>query len=247
MKNIDFLPQRYRDNNVRRKAGVWRFVVVLCLGGTVAAASLGQFAYRGRVKRQVTEIQPLLAQAKASESELAQLRNELTRVSHTATLYAVVQTPWPRTQILAAIVEPLEEGITIVELHHSRRPRGTTATTSPASEFQLGPSEKKKETLSAVEQDLAHVREQLRNLQDMVHIHGETDDSTRLHAYLARLEAAPILERVELLEVDSVKTAGEPTRVRFTASVIVRQVLLRNETHASDRQPDNETLGRLAG
>ena len=81
----------------------------------------------------------------------------------------------------------------------------------------------------------------------MVHIHGQTDDSARLHAYLARLEAAPILERVELLEVDSVKTEGEPTRVRFTASVIVRQVLLRNETHASDGLQSNKMVGRLAG
>ena len=247
MKNIDFLPQRYRDNNVRRKAGLWRFVVVLCLGGTVAAASLGQFAYRGTVKKQLAEIQPLLAQAQASEAELAQLRSELTHVSHTATLYAVVQTPWPRTQILAAITESLEEGITIVELHHFRRPRGDVASASRASEFQLGGSEKKEETLSPVEQDLAHFKEQLNNLHDLVHVHGETDDPSRLHAYLARLEAAPILQRVELLEVDSVRTPGQPTRVRFTASVIVRPVLLKHETHAGNQERTSETLGRLAG
>ena len=116
MKDIDFLPARYRENDARRKAGVWRFALVLVLGGAVAAASLGQFAYRAKVQSQLVEIQPLLAQAHASEAHAAQLKSELHKVSQTATLYALVQTPWPRTQLVAAIVEPLDDTIVIHEI-----------------------------------------------------------------------------------------------------------------------------------
>ena len=248
MKDIDFLPARYRENDARRKAGVWRFALVLVLGGAVAAASLGQFAYRAKVQSQLVEIQPLLAQAHASEAHAAQLKSELHKVSQTATLYALVQTPWPRTQLVAAIVEPLDDTIVIHEIRCSRQLEQTPDRRNKGPEFDLGDGETKTPIKSATETDLTDIKQRLSESRDVVRIVGETGSQRDLHAYLERLEsAASLFEAVELIEVDSIDTDNDNPRLRFSANVILTLPLGLRHSASSRPATERGQKRRLAG
>ena len=246
MKEIDFLPSRYRENDARRRAGLWRFVLVLLLGGAVTAASLGQFAYKAKVKAQLLDIQPLLAQAHAMEANSAQLKTELSKASQTAKLYAIVQTPWPKTQVIAAIVAPLNESIIVREIHHSRQGMQNSSRRDPMFEFQLGPSDDTNQTTSDTETDLAAIKAQLYQSRDVIKIVGETNNQAVLHNFLEKLDESPLFETVELIEVDTITSQDSQPRLQFTASIVVLRPIGTEKSPATANM-DSDKTGRLAG
>ena len=42
MKNIDFLPDRYQERDLKRKATLWQYALLLGFGSVLLAATLGQ-------------------------------------------------------------------------------------------------------------------------------------------------------------------------------------------------------------
>ena len=48
MKQIDFLPERYREQTARKSAATWRVGVLLLFGGCCAAAAFGQYLRQNR-------------------------------------------------------------------------------------------------------------------------------------------------------------------------------------------------------
>jgi hypothetical protein len=247
MKSIDFLPQKYKETDARRRAGLWRLGLVMLLGGTVAAASIGQFAYRAKVQKQISDVQPLLAQSKATEAHLTQLRNDLTKVSLTANLYAVVQTPWPQTQVIASIVEPLDETITIEEIHITHQQSEQASSNKSAVEFQLGTKKSNAPKLSPAQSDLQTIRRHLYERRHVVRLAGATNNQARMHMYLESLESSPMFERVELLDVDGAGSRPEPTNLRFKALLLVCPPLGQSNPHAAKDARGEDAIGRLAG
>ena len=39
MKNVDFLPTRYHERDLRRQAQIWRYLVLLAFGSVICAAT----------------------------------------------------------------------------------------------------------------------------------------------------------------------------------------------------------------
>lgn len=216
MKQIDFLPQRYRDQHVRRKAGTWRLLVCALFGGAIVVASLGQFWHRGQVQARIVEIQPLLAESQALSDRLAQMQGELTRVTHKANVCALLNSRWRRTQIVASIVKPLPASIRIEELQIVERTGGET---KPAASFNPEASEPA-EQLPPAARDAADLEKRLRDDQTVATLTGITADVAALHVYLEQLERRPLVARVELLSVENVKTGAARGRQQFIAEVL---------------------------
>jgi len=244
MKNIDFLPQRYREEHARRQAGWWRLALIVLFGGIVATASVVQFSYRSMVRSQLAQVQPLLAKARATEAHLAQLRTQGQQLERVSRLYATVEAPWPRTQILAAIVHPLGESVALEEIHLSHR--AAEAPPAESSEIDLGLSPNTadgrtdEESLPPAERDRRALHKQLYQRHCVVHLTGATSRQPDLHAYLERLERSPLLSRVELLGVDSVTVDKSPHSLRFTAEIFVRPPLGQRAPPEASTTPPGE-------
>ncbi len=221
MKQIDFLPQRYRDQHVRRKAGTWRLLVCALFGGAIVVASVGQFWHRRQVQSRLVEIQPLLAESQALNDRLVQMQGELTQLTQRANVCALLQNRWRRTQIVSLVVKPLPDSIRVEELDIVER---TIAPTNNGPRFNSEASDSA-EQLPPAARDAADLEKRLRDDQTVATLKGITADVAALHVYLEALERQPLVARVELLSVDNVKTGETKGQQQFVAEVLIESPL----------------------
>lgn len=216
MKTIDFLPQTYRDKSARQRAGVWRLLVVALLGGTVAAASLGQLWHRRSLRAELDALQPLYVDAQAKSTMLTQLQAELTQETAAATLCAYLKTPWPRTQLVSAIVVPATESLRIEELHLiEATPAAPAATTeNPDAATALA-------GMSPATRDLTAIRAEALARATQAELVGTSAEAAAIHKYLERLEKSPLVTRAQLVSLSNVTVEGQPRLLRFTAQVTI--------------------------
>jgi hypothetical protein len=236
MKTIDFLPQQYRDKSARRRAGVWRLLVVALLGGTVAAASLGQLWHRRSLRAQLEELQPLYVDAQAKAAMLAQLQTELTHETAAATLCAYLKTPWPRTQIVSAMVMHATDQLHIEELHliEGSATPATATTENPEASTALT-------SMSPATRDLTTIRAESATRMTHAEIVGTSPEAAAIHLYLERLEGSPLVTRAQLVSLTNVTVEGQPRLLRFTAQVTICPAP-GAETSPPSASPAAETL-----
>ena len=243
MKSIDFLPQKYHDKSARQRAGIWRLLVVALLGGAVAAASIGQLLHRRSIQAQIDELQPLYADAQTKAAMLAQLQTELTHETAAATLYAYLQTPWPRTQVVSAVAIPVGTELRIEQLHLIE-----AAVQAVSAESMENPSATPAlESMSPATRDLTAIRTEVATRTTHTEIIGTSAQAAAIHAYLEQLERSPIVARAQLVSLENVSVAGKPRQLRFTAQVKMRPARGWAEGSSAARQPTAETLTQAAG
>ena len=107
MKDIDFLPSGYRQQHSNRNVRAWRFVVVASFLAMLSAASLVQYYRLCRARICLEHVTTQHDEAKNQNLQLTRLQSELKEVNCDAELFTYLRHPWPRTQILAAILTPL--------------------------------------------------------------------------------------------------------------------------------------------
>jgi hypothetical protein len=227
MKEIDFLPQRYRDQDAKRQAVAWRLVVLALFGGVVAAAAVVQLAYRSTVKGTLDQVRPQFAQAQAKTQMLQARQNELSDAAAAATLCALLESPWPRTQILATIFDPLPATTTIEELHVAQQEKpaapGISAENAPAP---AAPADANAAAaIPLAKQDLLTLQAESQARQTIAHLTGTTSNMKELNEYLERLQSSKLIVRVELLSLEHDMTSPEAPLLRFTAQVTIRPSL----------------------
>src|SRR4051794_32813660 len=103
MKNIDFLPPRYRERRHQRRAFAWEIGVVASFGVLIAMTALWQFNQYWRVSGQLAALEGRHQEALATQATHQQLQTRLAEASEAAELYIYLEHPWPRTQVLHAI------------------------------------------------------------------------------------------------------------------------------------------------
>src|SRR5688572_664412 len=116
MKNIDFLPDIYRQREALRRARLWWGVVIVIFSGAIGASALAQGLLRHNVRHQLDALASEYASAQAQVQELSSLQSQILRAGHEASLYTFLDNPWPRTQILAEIVRPLPASIRLTKI-----------------------------------------------------------------------------------------------------------------------------------
>jgi Tfp pilus assembly protein PilN len=215
---IDFLPAAYREAGVQRKNVTLRVGVVVAFLAAIGFAAIYQQHLRILSDQQLTELLPSYENAKQETKRLAQLQQLLQTADKQAELCTYLRHPWPRSQILAAVVKPLPDEVELKELSIVREPI-TGAGSMPQHAESLGESAAKKGDPS--EHDLTALREQWDKTRVVVKLSGVTDDALALHRYFGQLDHGELFTKVDVGTIEQ-STNPSDKRIQFTARVFVR-------------------------
>ena len=219
MKTIDFLPASYGEQSSKRKLKLWRAAVVALIGGAVISASVYQRYLIWEVEQQLAELEPQYAAAEAVMAEHNDLQQQLQQAVARADLYTYLRHPWPRTQILAAVTEPMPDSVTLSELRMIRDTSGADLATNQAA---MGESQQADATkLDPAKRDLARLRQATDSSRLVISLTGLTEDIAALHEYLARVRQSKLIHKAE---IKSIEASADPNNARsqFTAELVVR-------------------------
>lgn len=220
---IDFLPPRFREESARRKADAWRALVVALFISLILAAGWRQRQTRRTLTAELQLVNEQHAAVETRLHRLTELQGKLNRLQTQAELVTYLQHPWPRTQILAAVVEPLPQAITLNEIRFYQE----TSVPNPllAAQPPKPKSERDAQGQLATADPAQHDLEKLRGAQQhrttVVTLSGVTNDVAALHFYLGKLAEHRLIAKAELrsLERSERGTAGSSL---FRARLLVR-------------------------
>jgi len=220
MHDVDFLPTQYKQQHLRRQSQPWQAAVVLAFLALLAGAGFAQHRHRRHVEAGLEAIEPQYQTAIEQQQRFAEVQKRLAEARSEAELLAYLQHPWPRTQLLAAVVAPLPDEITLEQIQvrrtATRRPPGERRSRGEAQE-----EEKRRAGLAPAARDLAELRDALKGVQTVVTLSGITRQSAPLHRYLGQLAEHPLIAKTELETIQNVMGAEEPT-LQFEATLLIR-------------------------
>ncbi|MFW5693433.1 MAG: PilN domain-containing protein [Thermoguttaceae bacterium] len=241
MLDLDFLPAQYRRRQARKRSKPWHAVVVLAFLGLVSLAAVGQHRQLRSLRAQLALLEPRYEHATAVSAQLAQVQESLKEARAEAALFTYLQHPWPRTQLLRSLLEPLPEELFLTELEIANEL--PTAASSSEPPLQPKRDENAMDALSPAERDLAELRQRNDALQTVIRITGSTDDGAALHGYLGELSSRSLFRQAELESIESMEGAS-PAGVHFRATVVVRPGYGRP---GGPTGPEHHTLAGPAG
>jgi Tfp pilus assembly protein PilN len=218
-RDIDFLPDVYREAGIQRKNITLRAVVIAAFVSLVGFAVVYQQHLRIVAQEQLAALLPSYEQSQAETKRLAEMQTQLQSVQRQAELYTYLRHPWPRSQILAALTEPLPDEIQLQELSIVREPLATSG--GDAAPPSAKPSEAAAAKLNPAQRDLATLRDHWDRTQIVVKLSGQTDDPLALHRYLEELNRIVMFSRVEEGVIESLP-GDSKNQIHFAARVIVR-------------------------
>jgi len=198
MKDIDFLPPGYRQQHAKRNVRVWRVVVVVSFVAMLSVASLVQY-YRLAYARSC--LAQLKIQRKVAENQNAQLtkiQSQLKRFSCDAELFTYLRHPWPRTQVLAALLAPLPDSVTLDQLEIKVDVPSERQRKQSRLRREPNKGEEEGESLLPAQRDLTTLREQMDSARVSIVLCGRTIDPAALHRYLGDLGRCSLFAKAEL-------------------------------------------------
>ncbi|QDU28784.1 hypothetical protein ETAA8_38890 [Anatilimnocola aggregata] len=213
MQAIDFLPEHYRERRKQCRVRWWWALVVCLFGGIVVTTSSLQFLNVQRIKHEVTRLESQVATVRQLDQHLLEIETKVATLSHSANLYTFLRHPWPRTQILAAVVHPLPPNI---ELSSIRIAESLVAKASAVSASTEG-SENVAQPHPAIA-DLQQLHDSHDSQRVMVVIEGTAREVETLHGYLEALAQHPLIVEARLNSLE--------TRKLETHSLVVFQLQL---------------------
>jgi len=236
---IDFLPPRYREQHVQRRNFLWRVVVLGAYLGLLALGSVAQRAKLGNLQAELAQAQQQLTEAQQYAAQLAQTEQRLSRDRAAAQLVTYLQHPWPRTQVLAAILPRVPDSIYLTELR--LYPLAQQSSSTPF--WQRPTADRKDQDQPPAPPALAdrqRLREERSAIITVVQINGVAHDQAVLHTYLQRLAEDELFSAVELISIESLRDDGNIQGCAF-------EVCLKLRPGYGEKQPAaSRTAGSLA-
>jgi Tfp pilus assembly protein PilN len=220
MLDIDFLPQEMQRRQARRDSSLRPVLVGAAIIAIVGAAAIVQHRQTREARQALAAVEPFYEQAVAQQQQLVETKKQVEKLRHEAELYTYLKHPWPRTQLLAAVLLPLPAAVRLEQLQVVREaasPSGQPETRARGDR----PSDEEQAKLMPVQRDLRRLREEYDKTQAVVRLSGSTSDSAALHQYLAELGRNGLFVRAELDAIESLEVKGVPT-ARFRATLFVR-------------------------
>ncbi|HZN35084.1 MAG TPA: hypothetical protein VFB80_14745 [Pirellulaceae bacterium] len=218
MKNIDFLPDIYRQRAALRKARIWWCAVVVLFGGAISSAFTAQVWLRVSLKRQLAALEESFLSSQTQVRELANLQAQIAKSAHEASLFTYLQHPWPRTQLLAQVVRPLPKSIRLTQIHVSDEELPRDA--PHAAPLHRGPETEPAAKPQPAEDDLAKLQQEMDFKATIVQLQGFTPEAADLHEYVALLNGSSLIAAAQIKSLESDST-HDPPRTRFTLRLIV--------------------------
>jgi len=242
---IDFLPERYREQKVRRRSRVWLLAILGIFGSVIAITSTVQMAFYKDAESQLATVKFQHGAAEATQNMHDRLQSDLARSRATASLYAYLQSNWPRTQIIIAVSRPLTDEITISELTVAIEADQAEGRGRESSRRRREPESKQVGGLPA-RRDLEVLRKRMADKRTVVHLTGKTKDDVALHRYVARLNGEALFEEAELMSFESSSRDGFDS-AEFVVRVIVTDstTALTNAHAAFPQDVERNSEGRL--
>lgn len=221
MQDIDFLPIQYRREHVRRQAQPWRIIVAAGFVLLLAAAAFTQHRREQATAEQLQRIMPQYELAVRQRSQLAELQARLQQVRARAELITYLRHTWPRTQLLAALLQPLPDEVTFRQLQVLRRDPPQRVADERRSRPGRKADDRPNEKLPPATRDLKRLRQQCDRAQTVVLLSGTTVESAALHDYLGKLHNAKLFSKAELDSIESPED-GQGVAQQFGATLVVR-------------------------
>ena len=218
MKEIDFLPIRYRERSVQRRARLWRALMVCCLAAFVVAVAVAQQALRRSLERQLAALNTRYPAAAAESARVNQLQQDAAETDAFGALYTYLDHPWPTTQLLTAVAAALPETAVISEmkLETSQIPNTVSAPSPPPSSAPPATA------ADAAKRDLDQLRAAQDKLAFTLHISGLTSDTKQLHDFVRQLAPSPLFKSAKLESLESRKTENQVAESRFELRLFLR-------------------------
>jgi hypothetical protein len=199
MKNIDFLPPRYKARRQERRTFVWQVAAGASFAVLVAVAAAWQFSERWQVASQLAALGPQHQQALTTQALHEQLQTRLAAASEAAELFMYLEHPWPRTQVLHAIESCLPQDLSLTDVH-------LTYEAMPVPAPPLDEAEQAK--LTPTQRDLARLRREMDRRAAVIWISGTTGDAGHIYEFTDRLGQSPLFAAIKLENAENQPTAA---------------------------------------
>ena len=222
MHDIDFLPIEYRQKHARRQSQPWQVLVAVAMVGLVAAAASVQHYRRVRVKSDLAMLNPMYDAAVNQQTRLAEAQKQLKSVEASAELYTYLHHPWPRTQLLSALVAPLPDAIILQQIQILREATATPSAAGARPPLDPKAEEERLKALAPAQRDLAKLRSRLDPLQTVVVLTGTASETDALHHYIGDLDATEIFDKAELDCFNSIDNSKNGAVLQFRAVLAVQ-------------------------
>jgi Tfp pilus assembly protein PilN len=234
MKQIDFLPEVYRERMKLRRARVWWGIVVLIFGVAIGSTAAAQYWLKSSVEQQYAELETQFIAAQEQVKRLAQLQADNRTAGQWAGLVTYLEQPWPKSQLVVEVIRPLPESIILTELVI-----GEEETVRPVEEAgprRRGPREVEPQAtkIPPAQADLDQIRRSHDLKRAVIEISGTAQDDAPLHEYVTQLGRSPLIAKARIKSFGRAATASVQTPKSFTVQV---------EFRASHGQPDEAPAG----
>lgn len=222
-KKIEFLPDIYRERAALRRARIWWLFVVLVFSAAIGSTAGAQFYLRRSVQRQLDALEPVFFAAKKQVEHLTLLQTQTRTAGQWAGLCTYLESRWPRTQLLAAVADPLPPELCLTEIKVFDEDLPRPATEEGAAPRRSGrgndPTEPK---LPPAVSDLEQLRDENDYRQTVIEISGHTNDPERLHGYVEAVGKSPIIARATIKSLEASPAESKTKQTKFTLRVLVR-------------------------
>lgn len=220
MQDIDFLPDQYRRKQWRRQSRQSHLAIVAMFAVLLVGAVLFQYYQKRQAQRQLADLLPQYDLAMSQNEQLAEVSSRLQTTVASAELFTYLRHPWPRTQLLDALLDPLPEEITFETLQIGGSVPPSLAATRRRSTAESRTTEAELAALPPAARDLKQLRDQFDAMETVVRLSGTTTRSSALHGYLSELGNVPLFSRAELESIESLE--GASNTLQFDAALVVR-------------------------
>ncbi|RCS42094.1 hypothetical protein DTL42_19895 [Bremerella cremea] len=218
MNEIEFLPKRFREKQRRSTIKAPRLLIFSLLISLLAIVSLVELARLYQVRSQLANLKVQHKRIDLLAQQVEQTRAEVAQKRHYARLQTFLEYPYPRSQILAVLLNPLPGDITIkrIELTHSQVVGNSTRQKSEKGNGQVPPGD-------PMQIDLAQLIDENKTRQCTVELEGTTDNTSLLYTFLATLHESKLIESAKIESIDPQLDSDGREFSNFTAHVQIRR------------------------
>lgn len=221
MQTIDFLPQKYRDLYAVRRRHLWRLSVLMMFAVIVGGAAAIQHWMKRDARSQLARVAGPHMKAIAINQQLVKINGRLSTARHTAELVTYLRHPWPRTQLLAEIVRPLTDDITLTNIQLTAEAEANQRQPNRRARRRLLDEEGEAKGQPA-ERDLKELRDEFDNAGTTVYVSGVATNMASLHSYLGLLGVSSLFRKTELASLESMEGDFNQEASRFRIRIVVR-------------------------
>lgn len=221
MKNIDFLPEHYHHERTLRRARLWWVGVAALFGLMIALAASGQWGLRRALDGRLASIEPRYAAAMQRQTEIAALTENRKRAEDLASLYLYLEHPWPTTQVLAAVVEPLTPALQLTSLQATKTMSATPVSPGAEQDTNHAAAPQEHQEKATPQTVLAQLRSEHDRQQTIVELNGLAENSKELHDYVDALARSPLFVSASLKGLESEGEVAAKKVSKFSIRIIV--------------------------